>query len=159
MFGLFKSAPFHDSQLGELLRSGGLWRGSIAVGADTNVPLAITGTRNEPDAQALQAAREVASRFADWRPIIEEALFDHYEPYGEAVADDEAAEGGGPAAPLAAASQVWPQVSLVYVAVTPLDDTLTTELGYTTSWDDEHTLGARFQGDKFIELCGSVLPP
>ncbi|WP_295506892.1 hypothetical protein [Accumulibacter sp.] len=43
--------------------------------------------------------------------------------------------------------------------MTPLDDALTTELGYMTSWDEEHTLGARFQGDRFIELCGSVLPP
>jgi hypothetical protein len=35
----------------------------------------------------------------------------------------------------------------------------TSELGYTTDWDEEHTLGARFQTGKFIELCGSMLPP
>jgi hypothetical protein len=50
-------------------------------------------------------------------------------------------------------------VSLVFVSVTPLSGLLTTELGYTTAWDDEHTLGARFQSGRFIELCGSVLPP
>jgi len=49
--------------------------------------------------------------------------------------------------------------SLVFVSVTPLDGVLTTELGYTTAWDEEHTLGVRFQSGKFIELCGSVLPP
>ena len=45
------------------------------------------------------------------------------------------------------------------VSVTPLSGLLTTELGYTSAWDDEHTLGARFQLGKFVELCGSVLPP
>ena len=29
MFGLFKSPPFHNSELGELVRSRGLWRGSL----------------------------------------------------------------------------------------------------------------------------------
>lgn len=153
MFGLFKSAPFYDSQLGELRRVGGLWRGSISIGDGAAVPLVIAGGRREPDAQAVQIARQVATRFAGWRPLIEQALFEHYQPYAESLADDNAAT------PLAAASDVWPQVSLIYVAVTPLDDTLGTELGYTTTWDDEHTLGARFRGEQFIELCGSVLPP
>ncbi|MCB1932405.1 MAG: hypothetical protein KDI45_08025 [Candidatus Accumulibacter sp.] len=159
MFGLFKSPPFDDAQLGELQRSGGLWRGSIGALDGTRVPLAISGSRKEPDAQALRAAREVAGRFAGWRPIIEKALFDHYQPYAEALADDDSPADGCPATPLARASEVWPLVTLVYVAVTPLDDALTTELGYMTSWDEEHTLGARFQGDSFVELCGSVLPP
>lgn len=153
MFGLFKSAPVSDSQLGELRRAGGLWRGSITIGASAAVPLAIAGGRREPDTQAVQIARQVATRFAGWRPIIEQALFEHYQPHGESLPDDHAA------ARLAAASDVWPQVVLIYVAVTPLDDTLGTELGYTTTWDDEHTLGARFRGEQFIELCGSVLPP
>jgi hypothetical protein len=30
--------------------------------------------------QALAAAREVAHGFASWRPAIEQALFEHYEP-------------------------------------------------------------------------------
>ena len=60
---------------------------------------------------------------------------------------------------IAAPGDVWSHVSLVFVSVTPLSGLLTTELGYTTAWDDEHTLGARFQSGRFIELCGSVLPP
>src|SRR5262245_33842779 len=60
---------------------------------------------------------------------------------------------------IAAPGDVWSHVSLVFVSVTPLSGLLTTELGYTTAWDEEHTLGARFQSGKFIELCGSVLPP
>jgi hypothetical protein len=54
---------------------------------------------------------------------------------------------------------VWSHVSLVFVSVTPLGGVLTTELGYSTAWDDEHTLGARFQSGRFIELCGSVSRP
>ena len=33
MFGLFKSEPFLDSDLGELRRSGGYWRGWFGVEA------------------------------------------------------------------------------------------------------------------------------
>lgn len=51
------------------------------------------------------------------------------------------------------------QLAFEFVAISPLDGSLTTELGYTTAWDEEHTLGARFAGGTFIELCGSVLPP
>ena len=159
MFGLFKSPSFRDPQLGELVRSRGLWRGSLTVEAGVSAPLAVSGTRTEPDAQALAAARTVAHVFASWRPAIEQALFEHYGPYAEAVA-----AGGLPppsdAFPgIAAPGQVWPHVSLVFVSVTPLSGVLTTELGYTTAWDEEHTLGARFESGKFIELCGSVLPP
>jgi hypothetical protein len=73
LFGLFKSPPFRDRILGKLVRSRGLWR----------------GTRTEPDAQALAAAREVAQAFVAWRPAIEQALFEHYEPYAEAITADE----------------------------------------------------------------------
>ena len=117
-----------------------------------------SGTRTEPDAQALAAAREVAQAFVAWRPAIEQALFEHYEPYAEAVSAGELPTSE--ALPrIAAPGEVWSHVSLVFVSVTPLGRLLTTELGYATAWDDEHTLGARFQSGKFIELCGSVLLP
>jgi hypothetical protein len=155
LFGLFKSPPFRDPELGELVRSRGLWRGLLTVEAGVSAPLALAGTRIEPDARALAAAREVRQTFAPWRPAIEQALFEHYEPYTEALAT-----APGDALPrLAAPSDVWPHVSLVFVSVTPLGGLLTTELGYATAWDEEHTLGARFQSGKFIELCGSVLRP
>ncbi|MBE2257448.1 MAG: hypothetical protein H6942_01615 [Candidatus Accumulibacter sp.] len=159
MFGFFASPPFHDPQLGELLRARGHWRGSITVSPYSTVPLVLVGARSEPDAQAVQVARQVATSFDRWRPIIEEALFEHYQPYAESLAAGELPAADGAVARLKVASEVWPQVSLIYVAVTPLDGVLTTELAYATSWDEEHTLGARFQADTFIELCGSVLPP
>ena len=85
MFGLFKSPRFHDPKLGELVRSRGLWRGLLTVEAGVSTPLTLSGTRTEPHARALAAASEVAQAFASWRPAIEQALFEHYEPYAEAV--------------------------------------------------------------------------
>ena len=159
MFGPFKSPPFHDPKLGELVRSRGLWRGSLTAEAGVTTPLTLSGTRTEPHPQALAAAREVAQAFASWQPAIEQALFEHYEPYAEAVTAGEVLSPGGAVIHIAAPSDVRSHVSLVFVSVTPLSGLLTTELGYTTAWDDEHTLGARFQSGQFIELCGSVLTP
>lgn len=158
MFGLFKSASFSDSTLGELVRSRGLWRGTIHLDSGST-PLALAGTRTAPDPAALAFAREVPSQFSVWRRAIETALFEHYEPCAELLAT-----GGTPATDeslprIALPAEVWQHVSLEYICVAPLGGSLTTELGYTTAWDEEHTLGARFQGSTFVELCGSVLRP
>ncbi|HEX3123770.1 MAG TPA: hypothetical protein VHQ21_10770 [Rhodanobacteraceae bacterium] len=158
MFGLFKSAPFSDPILGELVRSRGLWRGTIRLESGLT-PLILTGTRAAPDPAALAVARELPTRYAAWRSAIETALFEHYEPYAESLAmgEIEAAEESMPCIALPAA--VWAHVCLQYICVAPLGGSLTTELGYATAWDEEHTLGARFQGSTFVELCGSVLRP
>lgn len=158
MFGLFKSPPYLDPQLGELTRSRGHWRGTLALEGGARVPLALAGSRSEPDAQAVAAARDVPKRLAEWRASIEAALFEHYEPYAEANAADDPESPGQAMPGIPAANQVWPHVSLVFVSVTPLDGVLTVELGYAAAWDEEHTLGARFQANRFVELCGSVLP-
>ena len=159
LFGLFKSPQFTDPQLGELVRSRGLWRGSLAVPPSSQVPLALSGTRSEPDVLALAAAHEVVAVFASWRSAIEKALFEHLEPYVQAVAAGELRLPSEGLPKVASPADVWSHVSLIFVSVTPLAGTLTTELGYTTAWDEEHTLAARFQSGRFIELCGSVLPP
>jgi hypothetical protein len=159
MFGLFKSPPFSDPQLGELTRSRGHWRGSLTLAGGESVPLVLSGTKTEPDAQAIAVAKEVPAQFASWRATIEKELFEHYEPYAEALAAGKLEPMEEPFPEIKAQSGVWPHVKLVYVAVTPWGDTLTVELGYTTGWDVEHTLGALFQSGKFIELNGSVLQP
>jgi hypothetical protein len=159
MFGLFNSPPFRDPQLGELVRSRGHWRGQLALKPGTTVSLVLSGTRSEPNPQALAMARELQTQFTSWRPSIEQALFEHYEPYAEALAAGEVPPESEAFLNITAANQVWAHVSLVFVSVTPLDGTLTTEFGLTTGWDEEHTLGARFQSGKLLELCGSVLPP
>jgi hypothetical protein len=158
MFGLFKSAPFSDPSLGALVRSRGLWRGTLQLDSAAT-PLALTGTRSAPDPNALAVARELTTQLAGWRRTIETALYEHYEPYAESVAAGEiqAADEGLPS--INSPAEVWRHVSLQYICVIPLDGSLTTELGDVTAWDEEHTHGARFRGGTFIELCGSVLRP
>lgn len=158
MFNLFKSPAFRDPIQGEFARSRGHWRGSITLEGIGSVPLVLSGTRTEPDAEALAKVRTLASDFTAWRPAIESALFEHYGPYGEALAADELPLHS-PLPSIGAPNEVWPYVSLVFVSVTPLEGMLTHEFGYTTAWDEQHTLGARFQNGKFLELCGSVLFP
>jgi len=159
MFGLFKSPPFGDPLLGEFTRSRGYWRGSISLEGSTGVPLVLSGTRLEPSSQAMEAARTLTTAFSAWRPTIESALFEHYVPYAEALAAGELPPQGEAFPSMSTPNQVWPHVSLEFVSVTPLEGVLTSEFGYRTAWDEEHSLGARFQAGKFLELCGSVLPP
>lgn len=158
MFGLFASAPFSDPQLGELRRSRGLWRGVVLLG-DRTVPLAVSGSRAAPDPHALNIARSITSRYASWRPSIEQALYEHYSPYAEAIAagESEPPQDGLPR--IDEPSAVWPHTNAEFVQVTPLGGALTVEIGYRVGWDEEHTLGARFQNGQFLELCGSVLAP
>ena len=159
MFGLFRSPRVQDGQLGELTRSRGLWRGTIALPSGTSVPLAVFGSRAAPDAQALALARDVAVQLPAWRPAIAAALFEHYEPYREAQDAGELESSGDAFPPLETPEQVWDCVNLFYVAVTPLDGVLTTEVAYNVAWDEEHMLAARFQAGRLVELCGSVVPP
>jgi len=161
MLGLFKSKPFHDPQLGELVRSRGLWRCTLELGAGVRaaVPLALAGSRAGPAPQAVSAAKELSTQIASWRGLIEEALFEHYGPYAEEP-DAEAHPDREQEVPIISEpSQVWPHVSLEFVSIAAISGALTIELGYTAAWDEEHMLAARFQSGKLIELCGSVLPP
>lgn len=157
--GLFGPPPYQDAELGELQHKRGRWRGTLALAPGLSVSLAISGGGREPDPAALAAARAIPAAFPAWRPAIERALFEHYSPYAEAVA---AGEESAPVEDLPAIrtpDQVWPYVTWVFASVAPLDGTLTTELGCTTAWDEEHTLGARFQSGALLELNGSVLAP
>src|SRR5574343_1524535 len=154
MLSFFKSPVFRDSQLGEFVRSRGHWRGKLELGGST-VLFVLAGGRSEPDAQALQLARTVSPHFPAWRPIIAEALFEHYQPYAEALAAGEAPEPSTTLPRIGVPSEVWPHAVLVFVSVAPIDRALVVEFGFTTAWDEEHTLGARFTGGKLLELNGS----
>jgi hypothetical protein len=158
MFGPFKSAPFSDPQLGELRRTGGLWRGALLLGK-AKVPLALSGSRTAPDPQALNVARSIPPSYATWRLSIERAMFEHYSPYAEAVTAGEAEPPREGLPRIHAPSDVWPHTAVEFVQVTPLDGELTVEIGYRVAWDEEHALGARFREGRFLELCGSVLAP
>jgi len=159
MFGLFKSPRVHDGQLGELSRSRGLWRGTIALESSGTVPLAVSGGRTKPDAQALALARQVTAHFPSWRPAIAAALFEHYAPYADAQEAGELESPDEPVPPIDGPDQVWEYVQVSHVAVTPLSGLLTTEIAFNAAWDEEHTLGARFQAGRLVELCGSVISP
>ncbi|MFO1418354.1 MAG: hypothetical protein U1E83_06755 [Methylotetracoccus sp.] len=116
--------------------------------------LVISGDRTAPDDQALLVARELAGRYPGWRPALEAALYDHYEPYADS--DDPATSMPRLQSP----ANVWTHVTVLYVSVVagrtapPI-----VELGLAIAWDEEHTLGARFQQGRLIELNGSVLAP
>jgi hypothetical protein len=147
MLSFFSSPPFRDPILGEFARSGGHWRGKIELSGAV-VPLVLAGNRAEPGLQALRLGRTVVSNFEAWRSVIAQPLFEHYEPYAEALA-----------LAIRTPADVWAHVTFAFVSVTPLSHALTIEFGLTTAWDEEHTLGARFQDGRFLELCGSVLSP
>ncbi|MFN0058062.1 MAG: DUF6985 domain-containing protein [Planctomycetota bacterium] len=159
MFGLFKSQPFRDAQLGELVRSRGYWRGSLPQDGDSVIPLVLAGGRSQPDPRALSLARDLPQISVRLRPAIAEALFEHYQPYAEAVADAEAAPPAAGLPPIASPADVWPHVTPLYAAVIRRDGALIAELGYRVAWDEEHTLGARLRDGELLELCGSVLAP
>jgi hypothetical protein len=161
MFGLFKSPPFQDSRLGLLTRSGGHWKGMIALGRHGDVELRLFGGRDTPDPASLALAHDLSARFDALVPQIQASLFEHYEPYGQAASNGELPERSEPLPKIERAEDVWPHVSPAYVLIEPLQgspaDGPTIEIAYTVAWDEEHTVGARIQEWKLFELCGSVL--
>jgi hypothetical protein len=159
MFGLFSSPSFSDPDLGELKRSRGMWRGQISSLGGATVPLVVSGSRSEPDSVALDSTKAIPGQYAEWQATIEKELFEHFAPYAEAVAEGESEAPEEPLPEIHKPGDVWPHVSLEFVAVTLLKGKTNVELGYRVAWDEEHTLGALFQNDQFIELCGSVLHP
>ena len=161
MFGLFKTAPFTDDCLGSLTRSGGLWRGRIALGRHGKIDLNLAGGRQSPDPAGLALARELPTRYDAVLPQIQTGLFEHYEPYRDAESAGELPESSEPFPKIERAEDVWPHVFAQWVRVGPLpgspQDGPTIEIAYRVAWDEEHTVGARLQGWQLFELCGSVV--
>lgn len=151
MFSLFKSRTVLDPALGELRRSGGAWRGRLSVGGAPAVALALPGDGNEPDPRAIEVVRELDARLPDWRAGIAAALLEHLEPY---AAEADTGNFGHIKAP----EDVWPHARLCHVNVFEQSGVLTLELGYGVDWDEDHTLGARFQQGRLVELNGSTGP-
>lgn len=155
---MFKPSPFTDARLGELLRKGGIWRGTIVLGG-IDVPLAIHGPREAPDPQALAIACAVSADYPAWQPSIAAALLEHYAPYADAVASEESAATEAVPPRIARPEEVWNHAAIQFVAVVPLEGEPTVEIGYRVAWDEEHVLGARLKHGRLVELNGSVLPP
>jgi hypothetical protein len=157
---LRRPAPISDAQLGKLRFSFGfetcMWRGSIALSPSTKIPLAIVGNADGPAAEALSMAKELAGQLPSWKGEIETALFEHYEPYAEALASGELKHRGGPLPTIASPKDIWPLISWVGASILPVGGELATELHVTVPWDEEHTLGLLFSRGKLSALCGSV---
>jgi hypothetical protein len=132
-------------------------RGKIVLGSEPAVPLVLAGGRLSPSEAVLRLARELPARYPSLQPTIALALFEHYAPYAEAIAAGE--EQAPPGLPtLTAPDQVWGYVSPVRVWIGRIGGVETVEIAYRAAWDDEHTLGSRFQGWRLVELNGSVRP-
>lgn len=156
MFGLFRSPLFNDSVLGVLTRSRGRWRGSLVL-AGRPLPLALAGARGAPDAEALAIAKLLPAAWSSNREAVARALVEHLEPYREAV---EAGEEEPPSRPVPLITQpmdVWQFVELESASVTQVGGKWISEVALAATWDEEHTLGARFDGAAFVELNGSIL--
>ena len=153
MFGLFKSEPFRDGQLGELRRSGGYWKGRLALAPCGTFRLSLAGSREAPDPVALGLAKELPDRFKALMPKIQGGLFEHYAPYKEAV---DAGEQTGSCPSIASPEAVWPHVTPAHLLIEPLEGVPTVEIAFRVAWDVEHTVAALFQNWQFIELNGSV---
>jgi hypothetical protein len=161
MFGLFRSATFRDDRFGSLIRSGGHWKGSIALGQHGNVELSLSGGRGSPDPASLGLAHELPARYGSLLSQIQSSLFEHYEPYRDADSTGELPERSEPFPKIERAEDVWSHVSAQWVLIGPLrgspKDGPTIEIAYRVAWDEEHTVGARIQKWKMFELCGSVV--
>ena len=84
MFGLFKSATVQDDRLGVLTKSGGHWKGRLALGQHGTVELSLSGGRESPDPASLALAHELLARYEALLSQIQASLFEHYEPYRDA---------------------------------------------------------------------------
>jgi hypothetical protein len=161
MFGFFKSEPYLDSQLGTLIKKSGYWRGSIPLLAGTSVELQLAGSRKAPDADCINLAHQFETHFSQLRKPIEQALFEHYEPYQESASDVELTDLAEPFPAITSAQEVWPHVSPVYVRIEPVNGstggTPVIEVAFHVAWDEEHTVAARVQDWHLFELCGSVV--
>jgi hypothetical protein len=154
----FLRRRYDDPLLGSLTGTWGGWRGQIVLGSGLAVPLVLAANvvhSATPGERRLQLARELTVRYAELVPAVERALFEHYAPYGEAIAAGD--EPPHPRVPLLThPEQVRPFVSTVRVLIAPIGHVETVEIAYRAAWDDEHTLGARFQDWQLVELNGSI---
>lgn len=100
-------------------------------GVVDEVPLVLSGGRGGPDDVAVAGATAFDLDAA--KVLVEPELREHRD------------------APFA-----WSEVTTVYVFA---DKDGRVEWGLRVTWDEEHTLGARFRDGALVELNGSVLAP
>lgn len=156
LFDILKSEPYQDPVLGALKRERGRWKGSLTLPGVGAVPLLVSGGRSRPDEASLLLARQLTEKYGDLRDEIQRHLFEHYEPYKEAVGAGELDAPSFPA--IQAAPDVWRHATVERVLIEPMEGISTIEVAYRVAWDEEHTLGAWIRDWQMFELCGSVGP-
>lgn len=159
MFNFLKTADVVHPDLGTLKWQRGCWRGELALHDGVRVPLILGGSRKAPDEGAIAHAVGVPRALDEIRPQLERALFEHYEPYAEAVSEGHLTPKSGRFAEIASPAQAFAQAQPEAVAIVLLDGEIAAEVCYNVPWDEEHIVGARFRGSQWIELCGSTLIP
>jgi hypothetical protein len=154
MFGLFRTEPYQEPQLGEFHRSGRYWKGSVILAPPGAFRLTLAGTREAPRPQAIKLAKELCERFPSLIPLIESGLFEHYAPNREAI--ESGVRTDSPFPQITSAPAVWPHVKPAHVLIEPVRGLWEIEVAFNTEWDIEHTVAAIFSDWRFIELNGSV---
>jgi len=160
MFGLFKKPLHQDPVLGTLQRASGIWKGTLKLPGGEEISIRLAGGREAPDADFLTLAHGFAGKFEEIKPQISAGLFEHYEPYKEAFDDGQMEEGVESFPNLTNADDILPHASIEYVFIGPLQGAPGkgpfVEVAYRVAWDEEHTVGVRFQDWQVFEVCGSV---
>lgn len=159
MFSFFKIPDVNHPQLGVLKWQRGCWRGEIAFGEYARVPLVLGGSRKGPDEDAIAHALALPQAYGAIRSRLENALFEHCEPYTEAVRLGELNPGDQQFPEVTNPEDALRKAHLEAALIISLDGAMAIELCYLVPWDEEHTVGARFRGEQWIELCGSTLIP
>ena len=152
LFDFFRApAPYRDPTLGQLLYSGGRWRGSMELEPGKTVVLFLPGARSGPLPDALQVARQAPASWRRLRPEVEKELFEHYS---------NGRDGGAVDLPeIATSDDIWSHVTLSSVEIRPYESVDEFQVAIRTAWDDEHTLGAIARDATLVGLNGSILEP
>jgi hypothetical protein len=159
MFGLFKTEDFQHPSLGTFQWTRGYWRGRASLPGARTAPLIVSGTRKGPEPEALNLAINLSRDLQSVEPQLKQALFEHYEPYAEEVRQGGLKAEHGSFPEVKSGVEALGQAAIQAILIVELDGALATEVCYRVPWDEEHTLGARFRGAHWVELCGSTLVP
>lgn len=154
--GWFGSDPFTDARLGTFERSGGAWVTSAVLATLGRVELRLAGDRKAPTPASLALAHGIPAQYAALRAEIGRALYEHLEPYADAVRAGEVEADGFDPTTVRGPEDTWAHVAVTVVDVDPARVEFPVEIQLRAAWDEEHTLGVRIRGGSLVELCGSV---
>jgi hypothetical protein len=103
----------------------------------------------------LALARELPVHWQSLLLPIQSGLFEHYEPYREAIEDGSLASAV--IIDIGNADAIWPHVHPVQVSIERGGSIDAIEIALQVDWDEEHTLGVEIESWSFVGICGSVL--